>query len=179
MRISDWNINLPDAIVYFLIALIGLIILGIIAIICACIYRRNKRKKLASTKTVSTESSSALVAVVVPDKPKAKRESKIIEMIKGGKGKTLKRSASLYFTPTTTTKRNDSLMGDNSRGKLGEIQYAKKSFKNVRADEIQIKTGDPVSVFRLFEDGWVHGMNWRLNLSGMFPLAVLEESARD
>ncbi|KAJ3281710.1 hypothetical protein HK104_011311 [Borealophlyctis nickersoniae] len=66
--------------------------------------------------------------------------------------------------------------GDVLMPQLSGTKLALFTFKRRRGDEVTIRIGDPMSIYRYFDDGWVFGMNWRTGLSGMFPLvAVIEE----
>ena len=41
-------------------------------------------------------------------------------------------------------------------------------------EEIELKTGDKVSVAKQDEDGWWHGTNLRTNATGLFPAAYVK-----
>ncbi|KAJ3040672.1 hypothetical protein HDV00_010565 [Rhizophlyctis rosea] len=68
--------------------------------------------------------------------------------------------------------------GTGNMPQLSGTETAVEAYRRRGPDELTLRIGDPVSIYKSYSDGWAVGMNWRTGLSGCFPLvAVYPEAA--
>ncbi|KAJ3046979.1 hypothetical protein HK097_000350 [Rhizophlyctis rosea] len=87
---------------------------------------------------------------------------------------------SLSDVPTRTTSLNSGSENGTAiiMPQLSGTESAVEAYRRRTPDELTLKLGDPLSIYKTYSDGWAMGMNWRTGLSGCFPLvAVYPEAA--